>query len=78
MTQFFCIRIQGESAIPSHEANMSELSIEYAAALEREKELGKRYDDLFNFLQSHVKESQVNTKLQPNFYMTRNNNILRL
>ena len=51
--------VQGESAIPSHEANMSELSIEYAAALEREKELGKRYDDLFNFLQSHVKESQV-------------------
>ena len=38
---------------------MSELSIEYAAALEREKELGRRYDDLFNFLQSHVKESQV-------------------
>ena len=47
---------------------MSELSIEYAAALEREKELGKRYDDLFNFLQSHVKESQVNIKLQLNFY----------
>ena len=38
---------------------MSELSIEYAAALEREKELGRRYDELFNFMQSHVKESQV-------------------
>ena len=49
---------QGESSI-SHEANMSELSIEYAAALEREKELGRRYDELFNFMQSHVRESQV-------------------
>ena len=39
--------------------NMSELSIEYAAALEREKELGRRYDELFNFMQSHVRESQV-------------------
>lgn len=43
-----------------HEANMmSELSIDYAGALEREKELGRRYDDLFAFMQSHVKESQV-------------------
>lgn len=42
-----------------HEANMSELSIDYAGALEREKELGRRYDELFIFMQSHVKESQV-------------------
>ena len=38
---------------------MSELSIDYAGALEREKELGRRYDELFTFMQSHVKESQV-------------------
>jgi hypothetical protein len=38
---------------------MSELSIDYAGALEREKELGRRYDELFGFMQSHVKESQV-------------------
>ena len=45
-----------------HEANiMSELSIDYAGALEREKELGRRYDELFVFMQSHVKESQVRT-----------------
>ena len=38
---------------------MSELSIEYASALEREKETSERYEDLFHFLQSHVKDSQV-------------------
>ena len=59
MMLHLCLQ-QGESSIATHEVNnMSELSIEYAAALEREKELSRRYDDLFTFLHSHVKESQV-------------------
>ena len=44
----------------SHDLNhMSELSIEYNSALEREKELNERYENLFKFLQNHVKDSQV-------------------
>jgi len=51
---------QGESSIPTHESShMSERSLEYASALEREKECARRYDDLFCFLQSHIKDSQV-------------------
>ena len=38
---------------------MSELSIEYQGALQREKELARRYEDLFGFLHMHVKDSQV-------------------
>lgn len=52
---------QSEAGIPSHDSShvMSELSIEYSSALEREKELGRRYEDLFSFLRSHIKDSQV-------------------
>ena len=35
------------------------MSMEYAALLEREKELGRRYNALFTFMQSQIKESQV-------------------
>ena len=47
--------------LPSHDSShmMSELSIEYSSALEREKELGRRYEDLFSFLQINIKVSQV-------------------
>ncbi len=52
--------MQSEAGIPSHDStNMSELSIEYSSALEREKELTRRYEELFSFLRSHVKGSQV-------------------
>ena len=55
---------QGDAAIPPLDAlHMSELSIEYQSALEREKELAKRYEDLFNFLQMHVKDSQVSSHM---------------
>jgi len=47
---------------------MSELSIEYQSVLEREKELAKRYEDLFNFLQMHVKHSQVSTHMTTTVY----------
>ena len=51
---------QAEASIPPHESNhMSEIAIEYTSALEREKELGRRYDELFGFMQNHVKGSQV-------------------
>jgi hypothetical protein len=53
--------LQSEAGIPpTHDSNhMSELSIEYSSALEREKELNRRYEDLFGFLRSHIKDSQV-------------------
>lgn len=52
--------LQSEAGIPTHDTNhMSELSIEYSSALEREKELSRRYEDLFSFLRSHIKDSQV-------------------
>jgi len=38
---------------------MSEFSLEYTSALEREKELNRRYEDLFSFLQTNIKDSQV-------------------
>jgi len=46
---------------------MSELSIEYSSALEREKELSRRYEDLFTFLRTHIKESQVRIRLHTLF-----------
>ena len=53
---------QSEAGIPTHDSNhMSELSIEYSSALEREKELCRRYEDLFSFLRNHIKDSQVST-----------------
>ena len=54
------LTLQSEAAIPSHDpTHMSELSIEYSSALEREKELSRRYEELFTFLRAHVKDSQV-------------------
>ena len=49
--------IQGE--VTSFPHDVSELSIEYQSALQREKELARRYEDLFSFLHVHVKDSQV-------------------
>ena len=52
--------VKNEAPIPPHDAgHMSELSIEYQGALQREKELARRYEDLFGFLHMHVKDSQV-------------------
>ena len=44
---------------PHDQSNMSELSIEYQSALEREKDLSRKYEELFGFLSHHVKNSQV-------------------
>ena len=46
--------------MPLHDqSKMSELSIEYQSALEREQELSRRYEGLFGFLSHHVKNSEV-------------------
>ncbi len=51
---------QSETAISSHDPNhMSELTIEYSSAIEREKEQKRRYEDLFKFLQTNIKSTQV-------------------
>ena len=50
---------QGEVTVLPHAGHMSELSIEYQGTLQREKELARRYEDLFSFLHMHVKDSQV-------------------
>ena len=48
---------QAEGPVPPHEA--PPLSVELQSSLERERELVKRYDDLFYFLSHHTRESHV-------------------
>ena len=55
-----CCYVQGEALVPPHDSShMSELAIEYSSALEREKEMGLRYEDLLSFLQTNIKDSQA-------------------
>lgn len=56
---------QADSSLPSHETNhMTEHTLDHSSALEREREVARRYDDLFVFLQSHMKDTQVHWYMQ--------------
>ena len=50
-----CLATQGEPQAPAHDPQSAQLQ----ASLDRERELLKRYEDLFQFLNYHTKESHV-------------------